>query len=240
MTSYSTILGTKEKVLIFGGNGFIGRSISEYLQNQSINYFSPTKRQCDLLNLAQVQDYLNQFLNKRVHIVFCAAISRRTEDSLQSMQHNKKIVSNFIKGSQSLSLASFIFLSTIDVYKKPYENPIKESTPIDPIGNYAISKVYSEKLIKNAWPKLPTLILRLPGIYGKGDKGSSIIGNFSQKIQEGSTLTLTNAKRSPMRDYVSVVDLCKIIHHFLCRPHTGTYNVATEKSLKITEIVRLI
>ena len=93
MTSYSTSLGTKEKVLIFGGNGFIGGSISEYLQNQSINYFSPTKRQCDLLNLAQVQDYLNQFLNKRLHIVFCAAISRRTEDSSQSMQHNIKIVS---------------------------------------------------------------------------------------------------------------------------------------------------
>ena len=229
-----------KNVLVTGGNGFIGRSISEYVQNQSINYFSPTKKQCDLLNLAQVQDYLNQFLNKRVHIVFCAAITRRTEDSSQSMQHNIKIVSNFIKGSQSLSLASFIFLSTIDVYKKPYEKPIKESTPIDPIGNYAISKVYSEKLIKNAWPQLPTLILRLPGIYGKGDVGSSIISNFAQKIQEGSTLTLTNANRSPMRDYVSVLDLCKIIHHFLCRPHTGTYNVATEKSLKITEIVRLI
>jgi UDP-glucose 4-epimerase len=240
MTSDSIKIGINEKVIVFGGNGFIGKAISEYLRNESINYFSPKKNNCDLLNLNQVQAYLNQFINQRIHIVFCAAINRRIDDSWQSMQHNIQIVSNFIKGSQLLSLASFIFLSTIDVYKKPYEKPITENTPIDPIGYYAISKVYSENLIKNAWPQLPTLILRLPGIYGKGDGGSSIISNFAQKIQEGSTLKLSSVKQSPMRDYVNILDLCKIIHHFLYRPHTGTYNVATGKSLMITEIVQLI
>ena len=189
--------------------------------------------------MAQVQDYLNQFLNKRVHIVFCAAISRRTEDSSQSMQHNKQILSNFIKGSKSISLASFIFLSTIDVYKKQFEKSITENTPILPNGYYAISKFASENLLKDTWPQLPIVILRLPGIYGKDDKGDSIVSIFVQKIQEGSIIKLTN-KGSSMRDYVSVIDLCKIVYHFLQKPCAETYNIATGKSMMIADIVQLI
>ena len=239
MTSSSLSVGIKEQVLVLGGNGFIGRTICEYLQNQSINYLAPTETECDLLNLERIQAYLKRFLCQQVHVVFCAAIPRRVDDSSQSMQHNIQIVSNFIKGSQSISLASFIFLSSIDVYRKPFKKPITENTPLAPAGFYAISKVSSENLLKDAWPQLPIVILRLPGIYGKGDGDNSIVSKFAQKIQEGSSIKLTT-KRSPMRDYVNVLDLCKIIHHFLQRPHTETYNIATGKSMMITEIVQLI
>ncbi len=43
MTSDSIKIGINEKVIVFGGNGFIGKAISEYLRNESINYFSPKK-----------------------------------------------------------------------------------------------------------------------------------------------------------------------------------------------------
>ena len=77
------------------------------------------------------------------------------------MQHNKQILSNFIKGSKSISLASFIFLSTIDVYKIPYQEPITENTPLVPNGFYAKSKLHSENLLKDTWPEFPVVILRL-------------------------------------------------------------------------------
>ena len=239
MTGSSIKVGINEQVLVLGGEGFVGRAICEYLQNQSITYLAPTIKKCDLLELEQFQSYLDRFINKPVHVIFCAAITRRIDDSSESMNQNIQIVSNFIKGSHSISLASLIFLSSIDVYGKPLDNPITENTPVAPTGYYATSKLTSENLLKDAWPQLPIVILRLPGMYGKGDMDNSIVSIFAKKIQEGSSIKLTK-KRSPMRDYLNVLDLCKIIHHFLQKPQTETYNIATGKSIMITEIVQLI
>ena len=233
--STSTI---KEKVLILGGNGFIGGTIREYLQNQSIECYSPVRKKCDLLNLKNIESYLHRFSNQTVHVIFCAAIPRRTDDSQKSMEHNINILSNFIKCSKSISLSSFIYLSSIDVYDKSHGR-ITECTPVLPVGYYALSKANSEKMLIDSLLETPLMILRLPGIYGKGDRGNSIISSLAKKIKDGSTIKL-DSNKSPMRDYVKINDLCKIIQFLIERPHNGTYNLSTGKSMMISEIVALI
>ncbi len=228
-----------EQVLVLGANGFIGGAICRYLQNQSVSLSAPTRQECDLLNLAQTKDYLGQFAQQRIKVILGAAIPRRVNDSPDAMQGNIQMVSNFIQGAHSVHPASLIFLSSIDVYGTPKENPITENIPLAPNGFYAVAKTCGEYLLKEVWPDLPLTVLRLPGIYGNGDKGNSIVNTFARKIQERVTLTLTNQGAS-LRDYVTAMDLCKIVDRLLQKPCTGTFNVATGKSMTMAAIAQLI
>ena len=228
-----------EQVLVLGANGFIGSTICQYLRNQSIPFSAPTRQECDLLNLAQTQSYLKQFEQQQIKVVLGAAIPRRVTDSPEAMQRNIQMVSNFIQGADTRVLKSLIFLSSIDVYGTPKETPITESILPAPNSFYAVAKTCGEYLLKEAWPSIPLTILRLPGIYGKGDNGNSIVSMFAQKIQERATLTLTNNGTS-LRDYVTVMDLCKFIYRLLQNPYAGTFNFATGKSMTIVSIAQLI
>ena len=67
---------SSEQVLVLGANGFIGSTICQYLRNQSIPFSAPTRQECDLLNLAQTQSYLEQFEQQQIKVVFGAAIPR--------------------------------------------------------------------------------------------------------------------------------------------------------------------
>jgi len=230
---------SSEQVLVLGANGFIGSTICQYLRNQSIPFSAPTRQECDLLNLAQTQSYLEQFEQQQIKVVFGAAIPRRVADLPEAMLRNIQMVSNFILGADTLVLKSLIFLSSIDVYGSPKEIPIKENTIPHPNNFYAVSKTCGEYLLKEAWPIIPLTILRLPGIYGKGDTDNSIVSMFAQKIQERSTLTLTNNGTS-LRDYVTVMDLCKFIYRLLQNPCAGTFNIATGKSMTMLAIAQLI
>ena len=230
---------SSEKVLVLGANGFIGSTICQYLRNQSIPFSAPTRKECDLLNLAQTQSYLEQFGQQQIKVVLGAAIPRRAADSPDAMLRNIQMVSNFILGADKLVLKSLIFLSSIDVYGSPKESPIKEDTIPHPNNFYAVAKTCGEYLLKEAWPIIPLTILRLPGIYGKGDNNNSIVSMFAQKIRKRSKLTLTNNGTS-LRDYVTVMDLCKFIYRLLQNPCAGTFNIATGKSMTMVAIAQLI
>ena len=49
---------TMNKVIVFGGNGFVGRNIQKYVQAKG--FFFPPKNEVDLLNKSQTLEYLNK------------------------------------------------------------------------------------------------------------------------------------------------------------------------------------
>jgi UDP-glucose 4-epimerase len=228
-----------EQVLVLGAKGFIGSAICRYLQNQQVSLSAPSSEECNLLNLTQTKNYLRRFKKQKITVVLGAAIPRRVDDSPETMQKNIQMVTNFIQGSEMLHIKSLIFLSSIDVYGKAEVNPIVENLLPSPDSYYAVAKICSEYLLKEAWGSYSLAILRLPGVYGKGDNGNSIVGMFAKKIQDGTKLTLTN-NGTVLRDYVAVMDICKIVVSFLHEPCSGTFNIATGNSMKIGDIAHLI
>lgn len=91
---------------------------------------------------------------------------------------------NFLSALQQLDVKQFVFSSTNLVYK-PTEvgTKIDEDWPLDPAWDYPQSKVKTEKIIHKKRGKIPTVILRLSGVYN--EEGNSIpISHQIQRIYE--------------------------------------------------------
>jgi nucleoside-diphosphate-sugar epimerase len=106
-------------------------------------------------------------------------------------QHSEKYELVTVKGTERLlkalqgfEVGQFIFSSTMLVHAptKPGQ-PINEDSPIDPKWDYPLSKVKTEKIIHELRGNIPTVILRIAGVYE--DKCHSIpISHQIQRIYE--------------------------------------------------------
>ena len=224
-------------ILIFGGEGFIGKNTIKFIEELELDYESVSREKCDLSKENEVKKYLLNFKSLDLDIIFAASVVRKKDNSEASQRENISIVKSFIKSIDGLRINSLIFLSSIDVYLLEGKK-ISETSPLCKTSPYGISKIYSENLLKDKFKKNLT-ILRLPGIYGAGDANGSTIQSFVSDIQNNIPIKLNN-NGDDLRDYLHVDDVAKAILMFLKRPSPGTFNLATGKSFTIKNIVNII
>lgn len=224
-------------VLILGGGGFIGQALAGRLRLAGHEVLAPTRADCDLLDAASVRRTLDA-LPPGASLVHCACISRRQEESYPVFLKNIAMVQNVIEAAQPGRLRSLVYLSSTDVYGDGPRLPITEDTPFAPSGYYGTSKLTCEKLLCHQGAlDCPVASLRLPGIYGPGDRGRSMLGMFARRIDTGETMTVFG-DGATLRDFVLVDDLCRLIEGLVAAPWHGTLNVATGKSTALLDILR--
>ena len=89
-----------------------------------------------------------------------------------------------LKELQNFEVEQFIFSSTMLVHAPTCPGcPITEDSPIVPSWDYPLSKVHTEQLIHELRGKIPTVILRVAGVYDDGCH-SIPIANQIQRIYE--------------------------------------------------------
>lgn len=87
-----------------------------------------------------------------------------------------------LKGVRQFDTEQFLFSSTELVYA-PSEKPINEDSPLDPKWDYPLSKVRTEKIMRDEHGPIPIVIMRIAGCYD--DECHSIpIANQIQRIYE--------------------------------------------------------
>ena len=90
----------KKKILLLGGNGFIGKNIIEQL-GQKYDFSIPTSRELDLRSTTQVDRY---FSKKRFDVVINAAViggSRREEYEKGMLEDNLRMFFNIVRNKSS-------------------------------------------------------------------------------------------------------------------------------------------
>jgi len=225
-------------ILIFGANGFIGGSLSEYLRDKGHKISMPSSLECNLLNTESLFRHLSSLTNP-VQIVFCAGITPQRDHSFQVMLKNIQMIHSLGEVISHFSIQSIIYLSSVDVYGFPSET-ITENSPLCPRGYHGLAKVASEMML-DITPSftMPVTILRLPGVYGLGDRQKSIVGSFVNQLSNNKPVTIYG-DGSTLRDYVQVNDVCRLIEGFFHVPYRGRINVATGQVISIKDLVILI
>ena len=152
-------------ILVFGGNGFIGRSITYHLKNRdtaTINIVNRTDLDFhDLTN--SVLSKLDNF--KPDTIIYSAGFNRRFIPQEVELLNEHKVLSILSRFDGKL-----IYLSSSLVYSPLCSNlSISESHPVAPSGDYGFFKAICEDIVSthHDWN-----ILRLSSIVGKGKKES--------------------------------------------------------------------
>ncbi len=239
LESYDIVSKRVQQIVIMGHTGFIGQTLYRWLNSEGLPVIGASSEECNLLDSDSVNIFFSN-IPEKADVVFCSVINRHTDDSIRSLHNNIDMVENFIRCVRRKRLRSLIYLSSVDVYGRFPELPINEKTMPIPSGYYGVSKLCSEFLLKHSGGSdCPVAILRLPGVYGQGDKGKSIVGLFTDRLCSGEVIKLSG-DGMVLRDYVEVGDVCRIVKDLIEKPKTTTLNLATGNSLTLKEIVRTI
>ncbi len=238
----------KERVLITGTEGFIGKNLVEYFNNNNIETIEWNTPYA--IPDATVMDSIDE-------VIHLGAISSTTETDVDLiLDHNYNFSYKLLMQCLEHKV-DFQYASSASVYGKKngftldeiksrqdelYEtggNPIldpmdhdgthEEGLP-DPQNAYAWSKYMFDRLVKDTLRvNIPIHIkgFRYFNVYGpheehKGEQASVV----SKWIRDNKAEIFEDSK-SMFRDFVHVKDICEIHRRMLDLPYSGIYNVGT-------------
>lgn len=215
-----------KKILVTGGNGFLGKQVCADLfqkvggESEIITFRSA---QCDLRNTEQTRDYFNQI--RPDYVISLAARLGGIGDNLSHpadyFYDSMMIGLNTINCSKEFKIKKIINIGTVCSYPNIIPIPFKEEDlwmgyPEETNAPYGISKkavmVYAKAMEKQFGLKSCNILLS--NLYGPGDdfrdKTSHVIPSLIKKIvhaQEKNNNTITVwGNGSASRDFLFVKD----------------------------------
>lgn len=227
------------RVLVTGGNGFLGKHIVLNLaNNHDVSTLSRSSAdiECDLRKEVPM---LNSSFELIVHC------SGKVHSVPKTEEQEKDFFDTNVFGTQNLLTAlenavilpkSFIFISSVAVYGKYTGNLIKENSSLDAKDPYGRSKILAEKLLIDWCDKngVVCTVLRLPLIAGLNPPGN--LGEMIKGIKRGYYLNVSggNAKKS----IVLAADVASIIPP--SAKVGGIYNLTDRSHPSFYELSELI
>lgn len=224
---------------MLGHTGFIGRAVSESLTRGGYNVIGASSRECDLLDPVATARFLDT-LPGAVSVVFSSGILRSADDTHETLVKNMSMVGNFLAGAPRDRLAAVVYLSSTSLYGRNPELPITEKSLPNPANYYDIAKVANESLLTLPGAlECPVTVLRLPGTYGQGDWGVSLVARFLDQMRSTGSVKIFGDGETK-RDLVAIEDIVAVVEGVVKKPLEGRLNVATGTSLSILEIVETV
>ena len=173
-------------------------------------------------------------------LIHAAGCSPAPEVSVEDyILGNVSTTQNLIKITAKENIKLFIYLSSVSIYGKIKSSPVQEQNSIQNPSIYGLTKYLAELLLQDHKDKVPSIILRLPSIVGKGMKTGWFFLT-SSKIERGENLTIYN-ENSPY-NMLHISDLCVLICSVLNRQFSGNniFNLNCSSVLSIRQIVEIM
>lgn len=245
-------MGTKkERLLVIGGGGFIGRNLIKDLKSKyDITSLSKTSKVHGVKNLnldLNNSDFHFLLKNKFEYVIYLGTISSPKEAELkpqESFESNVTTVQRFLEKSKELNFKKIILLSSAVLYSSNTQGRLKESDEISPFTSiYNFSKYLLECLAEFYRSKhaMPISVFRLANTYGPiqdTHKVPYLIPSLFQQVLEKGKMEIWNT--SPVRDWVFVDDVVKVIFEELNRKGGGIFNLGTGKGRSVGDVAKII
>jgi len=234
-----------KKVLITGVNGLIGSAIAEFLlpyyevigtsieesNNTGLNF---KYIQFDITDKSSF-DKLPQKVDVIIH---CAAVLTSDDASNLLVKTNCIGIHNMGIYSKNVGCQQFIYCSGLPIIGKPFEIPITEKHPINPLTVYHITKFFGELVLKQMLDEKAVVILRITSPVGRKLPSNKITSVFVKNAVEGVDLKL-NGQGKRIQNYIDVRDIARAVACAIKKEAHGIFNIASERSYSNRELAEL-
>jgi nucleoside-diphosphate-sugar epimerase len=252
----------KEVILITGSSGFIGQALAKTFRAKGYMVVGFDKEPakgpstdfaclfCDLSSdesmqktFALLKEKYGQTIKAVLHLA--AYYSFSGEDSPLYNEITVEGTGRMLRELQNYDVGQFIFSSSMLVHQpnKPGEK-ITEESPIEPTWQYPKSKVETEKLIHEKHGKIPSVLLRIAGVYAD-DCHSIPIAHQIQRIYEGQLEGhLYSGDTDVRQSFVHVDDLVKafedVVEHADSLPDISVFEIGEPDAMSYEEMQKQI
>jgi len=217
------------KVAITGSSGFIGKHLVKFLKKQKKIVVIPFSRKKK--NYRFIKDY-SKIKKKYDFLIY---LSEDANSLLYNLLKKEEILKykSTIKKLSNLYRDRLIYFSSASMYSDKHIGNIKENYKIYPHSLYSMNKIECEKVVK----RNNGIILRLTNIIGKNMPNRNVITAVLKKLKQ-KEIVIQN--KFPVRDFLHVNDLLKLILKIIKKPKSGIYNVGSGKGIKIYDLAKAI
>jgi len=246
------------KVLVLGGNGFIGSHVVDHLLDtgHKVRVFdrSPERYREPLKQVEyrlgcfddtfQVAEAL-QGMDAVCHLISTTVPGTSNMDPVADVENNLINTLNLLEQMRKKGLSRILYLSSGGtVYGNPESSPVSEDHPLNPISSYGIVKVAIEKYLfmYQQLYGLKPVILRPSNPYGprQGHAGvQGLIGTLLVRALAGDVLEIWG-DGSIVRDYMYVGDLACLCVRALESNICSVLNAGSGEGRSINEIISMI
>ncbi len=241
----------KDRVLITGASGFIGRHLYTRLTEQGLDCVGISRTGMPSLGIiaADLRDaeVIHRIINDvQPNVIFhLAAVVNSTRDygtAVQCLQSNTTGTLNLLRASEHLRGVRLVLASTEEVYGKN-RSPFRERQLPRPPSSYAISKLAAEHLCTYhaTQHNATTVVLRIGTTYGPGQSKTRYIPRLVLSALSGNELELNSGRKR--RDYVFIDDVVRALvlaSQVALRHRSTTINIGGGRAITLTEFAKLI
>jgi len=246
------------KVLVLGGNGFIGSHILDKLlaaghkvrvYDRAPEHFRAPNPKVDY-RVGGFEDQISIAealvgIDVVVHCISTTVPSTSMLDPVGDIQQNLIGTVNLLSLMEAQKVKKIVYLSSGGtVYGIPDVSPIVEEHPLRPISPYGLVKVAIENYIymRHKNNGLEYTILRISNPFGprQGHGGvQGVIGTYLFKASQGEPLQVWG-DGSVVRDFIYIEDLANLITMSATENIDGTFNAGVGYGLSIADIITKI
>jgi len=243
-----------EKVLIIGGSGFLGKSVSHYMSKEPSFEVHQTFRNknpngifnhyVDLEDKVSIAEVLNRV--QPGIVINCSGVIGQVDD----IDINARLTSNLLESLNNVDyLIKRIIVSGSAAeygYVLPGEIPVDETVPLRASQGYGLSKLKEENLALELRDKynLPVVVARIFNPIGPamGEKFlvSSILRQAAE-IRAKKKNDIEVSRLDSSRDYIAVEDVARAFKAIaIGEPRHSIYNVGSGEAMSNQKLIELM
>lgn len=231
------------KILVTGGNGFIGSHLAERLKllKHQVSVIDTVGKGYNLDICSPQLPSLMKKLKPQV-VYHLAADNRVTAPAQDTLKSNVVGTFNVLEACRLAKIKQFIFTSSAAVYGESKKLPIKESWPTQPISAYGLSKLTDELYCRLFSEYFPSTIFRFANVYGPRQNSSSeggVVAIFIKRILESQPVVVYGDGKQT-RDFVYVGDVVDALAAALINPKEITLNIGSNRPTSIIHLIKVI
>ena len=233
-----------KQICIIGGLGFLGRNLSEMLdETNQITVVDIGERPEYLSNhikyVSVINNNIELFIKKKFDYIFFlagnASVGSSVSNPVADLKKNTMDLLNILEILKNKK-SKFIFASSAACYGE-MKNPVT-ANKIEPISPYGISKLFSEKYLKyyHKHYGMHILICRFFSLFGEYNQKQVIYDTTIRLLKHPEKLTIYNP--NSQRDFVYIREAIKAML-FLCnkdRFGAEVYDIGRGKNLSIYKL----
>jgi len=229
-----------KKILVTGGNGFIGTSLVKLLLEKGaivrvLDLNKKTENKHENLTIVKGtvtgDDTLDIAISECKYVIHLAAMLgvKNTEE------HKKDVLDTNIFGIKKIldcclrnKIKKIVFSSSSEVYGEQIKQPIEETNPVSPKSVYAVTKLVGEEYLKAYKQKhdLDYAVVRFFNAYGPNQRKDFVLSKFVDKISNYEPITLYG-NGSQIRAFCYIDDIVNGIYLALVNDtkNINTFNI---------------